>query len=282
MTDNPDLQKSARHRAEAAAKPAAHGPRHRGESMTDPANTEQLQKMGVPAKPSGRRVTGAVGMAATGGLLILGLSAVGQRPGSSEPVTEAMDAVPITADKAPAPPARVAIGTSAGTPSAPAPAAAPPAAPAAPAPAPAARPAAPAAPVPAPAPRPGVIAPAPAPQPAPAPAPAPPAAKGPAIANAALAQLGRIQDCTALVTNALRAVGISFHGWPAGYLTLGRLVTAEQAAPGDLLYYANGGTGVAHIAVYIGGGMAVHGGWNGNQTVKFSAYVGSGPVFIRV
>lgn len=85
-----------------------------------------------------------------------------------------------------------------------------------------------------------------------------------------------------LVTNSLRAAGIGYHGWPAGYFSLGTKISAEAAAPGDLIYYANGGTGVAHIAVYIGNGQAVHGGWNGNQTVIQSANVGSGPVFIRV
>lgn len=85
-----------------------------------------------------------------------------------------------------------------------------------------------------------------------------------------------------LVTNALAAVGVNFHGWPAGYFALGHTVPAAQAIPGDLVYYTNGGAGLAHIAVYIGGGQAVHGGWNGNQTVRFSVYVGSGPVFIRV
>lgn len=85
-----------------------------------------------------------------------------------------------------------------------------------------------------------------------------------------------------LVTNALAAVGIHFHDWPAGYMTLGHVITADQAQPGDLLYYMDGGAGVPHIAVYAGNGMAVHGGYNGNQTVVFSAYVGSGPVFIRV
>jgi cell wall-associated NlpC family hydrolase len=142
------------------------------------------------------------------------------------------------------------------------------------------------APPPAPAPKPVVVLPAPKPAPAPpkvaTPTPAPNGSKASAIASAALAQLGRIQDCTMLVTNALAAVGVSFHDWPAGYLSLGTTVSAAAAVPGDLLYYANGGTGVAHIAVYIGNGMAVHGGWNGNQTVTFSANVGSGPVFIRV
>ena len=119
-------------------------------------------------------------------------------------------------------------------------------------------------------------------------APAAPAAqasasgKGAAILSAAYAQLGVHQDCTMLVTNALAAVGIHFHDWPAGYLSLGDTVPASQAQPGDLIYYADGGGGVAHIAVYAGNGMAVHGGFNGNDTVVFSANVGSGPVFIHV
>jgi peptidoglycan DL-endopeptidase CwlO len=118
---------------------------------------------------------------------------------------------------------------------------------------------------------------------APAAAPAASASgKGAAILSAAYAQLGVTQDCTMLVTNSLAAVGINFHDWPAGYLSLGRTVSAAEAQPGDLIYYANGGSGMAHIAVYAGNGQAVHGGYNGNQTVVFSANVGSGPVFIRV
>jgi peptidoglycan DL-endopeptidase CwlO len=116
-------------------------------------------------------------------------------------------------------------------------------------------------------------------------APAAPAAasgNGAAIAAAAYAQLGVSQDCTALVTNSLAAVGINYHGWPAGYLSLGRTVSAAEAQPGDLAYYENGGMGMAHIAVYVGNGMAVHGGWNGGTTSLFSVNVGSGPVFIRV
>lgn len=107
-------------------------------------------------------------------------------------------------------------------------------------------------------------------------------AYGGGIAGAALAQLGRYQDCTALVSNALASQGIYFHAYPAGYLSLGTIVSASQAQPGDIIYYADGGLGVAHVAVYIGNGQAVHGGWQGNQTVIASAYVGSGPVFIRV
>ena len=105
---------------------------------------------------------------------------------------------------------------------------------------------------------------------------------GATVAAAAYAQIGVSQDCTALATNALAAAGINYHGWPAGYLSLGRTVSAAQAKPGDLAYYQNGGTGLAHIAVYVGNGMAVHGGWNGGTTALFSVNVGSGPVFISI
>lgn len=79
------------------------------------------------------------------------------------------------------------------------------------------------------------------------------------IADAAIAQLGRTQDCTMLVTNALAAVGINFHGWPLEYLSLGP--TTNNPVPGDICVYQG------HVALYIGNGKAVHGGWLGNQTV---------------
>lgn len=118
-----------------------------------------------------------------------------------------------------------------------------------------------------------------------APAAAKPAVKsgvGATIAAAAYAQLGVAQDCTALATNSLAAAGINYHGWPAGYLSLGRTVSQAEAQPGDLVYYADGGMGMAHIAVYVGNGTAVHGGWGGGTTALFSVNVGSGPVFIAI
>ena len=124
--------------------------------------------------------------------------------------------------------------------------------------------------------------PAPAAQTKPAATTTPSGSKNAAIYQAALAQVGRYQDCTMLVTNALKSVGINYHDWPAGYMKLGTQVSASQAQAGDLVYYANGGTGLAHIAVYAGNGQAVHGGWLGNQPVVNPANVGSGPVYIRV
>ena len=55
--------------------------------------------------------------------------------------------------------------------------------------------------------------------------------KGAAIYQAALSQVGTIQDCTMLVTNALKSVGINYHDWPAGYMSLGTIVSASEAHP---------------------------------------------------
>lgn len=99
---------------------------------------------------------------------------------------------------------------------------------------------------------------------------------GQGIANAALAQIGWGQDCTALVENSLRAVGI-----PAGdlgtqvgeYTGLGGYIVSDGAyAPGDVLVWSG-----RHVAVYIGNGQAVHGGYGGFQTVVASAFIDGTP-----
>lgn len=96
------------------------------------------------------------------------------------------------------------------------------------------------------------------------------------IVSAALAQLGQFQDCTALVERSLQAVGI-----PAGdlgtqiheYTALGGVEVFDGAyAPGDVLVWSG-----RHVAVYIGNGQAVHGGYGGNQTVVAGAFLDGTP-----
>lgn len=99
--------------------------------------------------------------------------------------------------------------------------------------------------------------------------------------NSAYAQMGAAQDCTVLVEVALRAAGHSVGDLaPAQLAAYGTPVSDPQ--PGDIAYYADGGMGLAHIAIYVGDGQAIHSGWNGNQTVQQSANVGSGAVYYRV
>ena len=105
---------------------------------------------------------------------------------------------------------------------------------------------------------------------------------GSVVANAALAQVGAKQDCTALVRRAIAAAGIGYSGM-GNLFNLGPTIPMSQASPGDIIYYSNGGTGSAHVAIYIGGGRAVHGGWSGYNTVVAGVNIGgSAPVFIDI
>lgn len=107
-------------------------------------------------------------------------------------------------------------------------------------------------------------------------------AKRDAVVAAALgaAAVNAQTDCTMLATNSLRAAGINFHGWPMDYMSLGTVTSNPQ--PGDLVLYQSNGFGQQHIAVYIGNGQAVHGGWNGMGTSIFSVNLptASAPIFV--
>ena len=89
-------------------------------------------------------------------------------------------------------------------------------------------------------------------------------ANGNTVLSAAYSQIGVGQDCTSLVSNSLAAAGIYFHGWPQQYASLGSWTS--NPVPGDIVIYDT------HVAIYAGGGTAVHGGWNGGTT-------GVGPVY---
>ncbi len=102
------------------------------------------------------------------------------------------------------------------------------------------------------------------------------------ILASAKAQLGAVQDCTVLGEQALRAAGISGVGDESPESLMRFATPVADPQPGDFIYYADGGMGFAHNAIYIGGGMAIHSGWTGNQTTTFSVNVGSGPSYYRV
>lgn len=112
------------------------------------------------------------------------------------------------------------------------------------------------------------------------------------IVNAAYAQLGIAQDCTDLVQNSLSALGLvapRLQGGPdlgtsvGTWAQFGYEVTDGSYAPGDILVWPG-----YHVAIYVGNGMAVHGGWtnggrHGESTVLTGAFAtGSPSAVIRV
>lgn len=98
---------------------------------------------------------------------------------------------------------------------------------------------------------------------------------GAALVGAAYSQIGTGQDCTAMVEKALRSVGKSVGNIaPEHFYQYGSQVTSP--APGDLVISAG------HVAIYVGNGKAVSGGFNGNQTVEHPLSYLSGYSFVRV
>lgn len=87
-----------------------------------------------------------------------------------------------------------------------------------------------------------------------------------AIVAGAMAQLGISGlDCTDMVQNALAAAGLTTSRFDGGYdmgvesfYQFGTVIPASEAQPGDIMISPGN-----HVAIYIGNGQAVHGGWNG-------------------
>lgn len=110
------------------------------------------------------------------------------------------------------------------------------------------------------------------------------------IATAALSYIGGTMGCDQLVyqavldsgviqgENTYRVPFIPMNSWAS----LSTQVSRSNARAGDILYYQDGGLGCSHVAIYLGNGQAVHGGFHGNQVVRYSIDLGSGPIFYRL
>lgn len=120
-------------------------------------------------------------------------------------------------------------------------------------------------------------------------------AQGSPVLQAALHYVGSHMYCDQLATMALVDGGyltgtpervfidgdyynIGVYQMPA----LGSYISAAEAVPGDLILYDDGGSGSMHVAVYAGNEKAVHGGYNGDNVVVTTVYLGSGPRYFRV
>ena len=65
--------------------------------------------------------------------------------------------------------------------------------------------------------------------------------------------------------------------------SFGDIYQTDSPEPGDLIYYANGGTGYQHWAIYLGGDQSLQGNYNGTTVIR-SLYISSAssPVFYKL
>lgn len=121
------------------------------------------------------------------------------------------------------------------------------------------------------------------------------------IAQTALSYVGANMWCEEVAEKSIEAVGKS--AWltveeqdgdaivenhtlsPDNFLQIATQVSLDNLQQGDLLYYANNGGGISHIAVYVGNGQAVHGGYGNPASVIISGIYlpgASTPIGLRV
>ena len=98
------------------------------------------------------------------------------------------------------------------------------------------------------------------------------------LSATANAMVGMPGDCFYMATVLMQKV----YG-PNVSLSNRYAISASEAQPGDIIFYANGGLGTTHWAVYLGGTTAFHGNWDGRAKIG-PVYLnnGSAPQFYRV
>ncbi|MBT9779304.1 SH3 domain-containing protein [Clostridium sp. MCC353] len=65
-------------------------------------------------------------------------------------------------------------------------------------------------------------------------------------------------DCSGFVMSVLGHFGISLPHYSGSQAQMGRKVSSSEMRPGDLIFYANSGGTINHVAMYIGNGQIVH------------------------
>ena len=67
-------------------------------------------------------------------------------------------------------------------------------------------------------------------------------------------------DCSGFTMKVLQHFGISLPHYSGSQAKMGRAVSSSEMRPGDLIFYANSGGSIDHVAMYIGNGQIVHAG----------------------
>lgn len=74
-------------------------------------------------------------------------------------------------------------------------------------------------------------------------------------------------DCSGLVLYVYAQQGLSVPRSTGEQHASGETIDLDEAEPGDLLFYSFKGTGIDHVAVYLGDGQAVHAPSSGRQVI---------------
>ncbi|MBQ8877747.1 MAG: C40 family peptidase, partial [Lachnospiraceae bacterium] len=64
-------------------------------------------------------------------------------------------------------------------------------------------------------------------------------------------------DCSGFVQSIFKKYGVSLPRTSRAQANAGTKIQYSQIQPGDLIFYAKGGT-INHVAIYIGGGQVIH------------------------
>lgn len=77
-------------------------------------------------------------------------------------------------------------------------------------------------------------------------------------------------DCSGFVLSVFARYGVSLPHSSRSQANQGTKISASELKPGDLVFYAKGGT-INHVAIYIGGGQVIHAS-SPKTGIKISAY----------
>ena len=64
-------------------------------------------------------------------------------------------------------------------------------------------------------------------------------------------------DCSGFVLSVFAKYGVTLPHYSGAQANCGTQITKDELQPGDLIFYAKGGT-INHVAIYIGGGQVIH------------------------
>ena len=65
-------------------------------------------------------------------------------------------------------------------------------------------------------------------------------------------------DCSGFTMQVMKHFGVSLPHYSGSQAKMGKSVSSSEMRPGDLVFYANSGGTVNHVAMYIGNGQVVH------------------------